>query len=241
MRPLVAGGTSVRKTGFPCKAARPSRYFQPRSALAVQMGDFFRDERLQQRLCAPASAVGGHVRRRRSARLHAGRLQQAGPRPRGRRRPGLHHRQRARRAATAVRPHRRRPHRPDPAGDDHPVLAPGHAVRFDVLHEEPDGQGREHALLGRGVDHRRWSGRPVPALHRRFAGLDLLRHGGGLRGSQPGRLHDQEGPDRHGQLPDHGRDRPGHRLDRQHLHAVGHDVPDHLGPRRPDLLGSDRL
>uniref|UniRef100_A0A0N4ZZJ2 Uncharacterized protein n=1 Tax=Parastrongyloides trichosuri TaxID=131310 RepID=A0A0N4ZZJ2_PARTI len=106
------------------------------------MGDFFRDERFQQRLCAPASAVGGHVRRRRPARLHAGRLQQASDRSGRRRRPGLRHRQRPGGAAVAVRPHAGRPHRPDHAGHDHPVLAAGHAVRLHVLHEEPDGQGR---------------------------------------------------------------------------------------------------
>jgi hypothetical protein len=54
-------------------------------------------------------------------------------------------------------------------------------------------------------------------------------------------LHDQARPDGGRQVPVHGRDRPDPGQPRQHDLAVGHHELRHLGRRRPDLLGPNRL
>jgi FtsH-binding integral membrane protein len=91
--------------------------------------------------------------------------------------------------------------------------------------KNPSPAERRRPLLDHRGPDRRLAGHRVPALHERVGRLDLLRDRGLVRRAQPVRLHHQAGPRPHRLVPDHGRDRADHRLDREHLPAVaGPDV-----------------
>ena len=70
---------------------------------------------------------------------------------------------------------------------------------------------------------------------------DLLRGRGRLHGPQPLRLYDQEGSERLGFVPDHGRGRPVRRAADQPVPALAGDGPGDQRHRRADLRRPHRL
>jgi uncharacterized protein YjiS (DUF1127 family) len=142
----------------------------------------------------------------------------------GHRQPGGH-----------VRPHRR--HRraargpvPDGPGRDalHHAAALGGDVRAAGVPAlrlgRPDapwlgGGGQLRLLRLRGRDGR-LDELDLPGLHVLLDRADLPRDRHRLRGPQPLGLHHEARPQRHGHVPDHGRDRPSGGDGHQHLPAV---------------------
>ena len=102
------------------------------------------------------------------------------------------------------------------------------------------GVGPGGLLGGHGADGRQPVAAAVP-LHRRLGRPHLLRDRGRLRRAEPLRLHDQARPLGDRQVPVHGPGRPDPGQPGEHVLPVGHDDLHHLGRRRADLLGPDRL
>ena len=180
-------------------------------------------ERLQPRLRAlDPRGSRRHVGGRRPAQLHARRLQQGGAGPAALGRPGLPDRPTSRRSATCCS-------RVTPDGRLAGFTAARHDRRLRAAGACCWSACSPCATPARarpGILY--WT---IVALIGAVLGVLVLVYTGAsiastflitaaaFGGLQPVRLHHQEGPDRHRQLPDHGPDRPDHRLAGQHVPA----------------------